>query len=188
MSKLEAILSQEVEAEIQAILEGAKAKAEALRSEAKAKAEGVLAAKRRALEASLQAAIRRAESAGELLLSTARTEAKGEVLFQVRAKVEEALRALPDSPEWPQVLRKLSEEALSALGEPEALVSHPENLVHLEAFARERGLELRVDPALRLGVRAIGKGGRTQVENALPSRLERAWDALSSRVAQVLWG
>ncbi|WP_167481849.1 V-type ATP synthase subunit E [Thermus caldilimi] len=188
MSKLEAILSQEVEAEIQTVLQEAKAKAETLKSEAKAKAEGLLAAKKRALEASLQAAIRRAESAGELLLATARTEAKGEVLSQVKAKVEEALRALPDSPEWPQVLRKLAEEALLALGEPEALASHPDNLPHLEGLARERGLELRADPALRLGVRAIGKGGRTQVENALLSRLDRAWDALSSKVAQLLWG
>ena len=188
MSKLEAILSQEVEAEIQAVLQEAKAKAEALRSEAKAKAEGLLSARKRALEAGLQAAIRRAESAGELLLATARTEAKGEVLSQVKAKVEEALRALPNSPDWPQVLRKLAEEALAALGEPEALASHPDNLPYLEGLARERGLELRADPALRLGVRAIGKGGRTQVENALLSRLERAWDALSSKVAQVLWG
>jgi V/A-type H+/Na+-transporting ATPase subunit E len=44
------------------------------------------------------------------------------------------------------------------------------------------------DPALRLGVRAVGQGGKTQVENALESRLERAWDALSSKVAQALWG
>ncbi|MDM7324239.1 MAG: V-type ATP synthase subunit E, partial [Thermus sp.] len=164
------------------------AKAEAVKSEARSKAEALLAAKGRALEASLQAAIRRAESAGELLLSTARAGAKGEVLSQVRERVQEALRALPGSPEWPQILRGLAEEALSALGEPEALVSHPDNLPHLEALARERGLSLMADPSLSLGVRAVGKGGRTQVENALPSRLERAWDALSSRVAQVLWG
>ncbi|MFN3369209.1 MAG: V-type ATP synthase subunit E [Thermus sp.] len=188
MSKLEAILSQEVEAEIQAVLQEAKAKAERLTSEAKAKAEGMLSAKKRALEASLQAAIRRADSAGELLLATARTEAKGEVLSQVKAKVEEALKAMPDSPDWPRVLRKLAEEALAALGEPEALASHPDNLPHLEGLAQERGLELRADPALRLGVRAVDKGGRSQVENALLSRLERAWDALSSKVAQVVWG
>ncbi|WP_114312556.1 V-type ATP synthase subunit E [Thermus caldifontis] len=188
MSKLEAILSQEVEAEIQAVLAEAKAKADSLVSEARAKAEGLLSAKRRALEASLQAALRRAESAGELLLATARTEAKGEVLARVREKVQEALMALPESPDWPGVLRKLAEEALAALGEPEALASHPENLPHLEDLARQRGLKLREDPALRLGVRAMGKGGRTQVENALPSRLERAWDALSSKVAQVVWG
>jgi len=188
MSKLEAILSQEVEAEIQALLGEARAKAEAVVAEARSKAEALLSARKRALEASLQAALRRTESAGELLLATARTEAKGEVLSQVKAKVEEALRALPDSPDWPQVLRKLAEEALAALGEPEALASHPDNLPHLEGLAREQGLELRADPVLRLGVRAIGKGGRTQVENALLSRLERAWDALSSKVAQVVWG
>ncbi len=188
MSKLEAILSQEVEAEIRSLLEEAKARAEGLRKEAEAKAEALLQGRKRALEAQFQAALRRAESAGELLLATARTQAKGEVLQAVKAKAEEALLALPGKPEWPGVLRKLAEEALSALPEPEALVSHPENLPHLEPLAKERGLRLQADPALRLGVRVLGKGGRTQVENALESRLERAWDALSSQVAQVLWG
>ncbi|WP_117237123.1 V-type ATP synthase subunit E [Thermus sediminis] len=188
MSKLEAILSQEVEAEIQAILEEAKTKAEALREEAGAEAKALLEGRRRALEAAFQAALRRAESAGELLLSTARAEAKGEVLTAVRAKALEALKALPQKPEWPEVVRKLALEALSAVAEPEALATHPENLPHLEALAKERGLELLADPSLRLGVRAMGKGGKTRVENALESRLERAWDALSSQVAQALWG
>lgn len=188
MSKLEAILSQEVEAEIQAVLGEANAKAEAIKGEARAKAEALLAVKKRALEAGLQAALRRAESAGELLLATARTEAKGEVLAQVKAKVREALGGLPGKPEWPEVLRKLAEEALAALPDSAALASHPENLPHLEPLARERGLELVADPGLRLGVRAVGQGGKTQVENALESRLERAWDALSTRVAQALWG
>jgi len=188
MSKLEAILSQEVEAEIQALLAEARGRAEALRREAEAKASALLEGRRRALEAAFQAALRRAESAGELLLATLRAEARGEMLGEVKARVQAALRELPSRPEWPEVVRKLAEEALSALPEPEALASHPENLPHFEALARQRNLELRADPALRLGVRAIGKGGRTQVENALEGRLERAWDALSSRVAQVLWG
>lgn len=188
MSKLEAILVQEVEAEVQAILGEARGRAEALRSEAQAEAEALLAAKRRALETGFQAAVRRAESAGELLLATTRAQAKGEVLSQVKARAREALRNLPAKPEWPEVLRRLAEEALAALPDAAALASHPENLPHLEPLARERGLELVADPGLRLGVRAVGQGGKTQVENALESRLERAWDALSTRVAQVLWG
>lgn len=188
MSKLEAILTQEVEGEIQAILGEAEAKAQALKAQAQAKAEALLAAKRRALEAGFQGALRRTESAGELLLATARAEAKGKVLSEVKARAREALRTLPDGPEWPGVLRKLAEEALQALPGAEALVSHPENLPHLEALAQQRNLELLADPGLRLGVRAVGQGGKTQVENALESRLERAWDALSARVAQALWG
>ncbi|MCH1928226.1 hypothetical protein L6232_25870, partial [Shewanella sp. C31] len=78
--------------------------------------------------------------------------------------MREALWALPGKPEWPGVLQRLAEEALSALAEPVALASHPENLPHLEPLARERGLELVADPGLRHGVRALGKGGKTQVE------------------------
>lgn len=188
MSKLEAILSQEVEAEIRAILEGARKEAEGLLAEARAKAEALVSAKEKAVKAAFQAALKRAESAGELLLSTARAQARGEVLDRVRAQVEEALSALPQDPRWPEILRKLAEEALSALPEPEALLAHPEDLPHLEPLARARGLELRPDPALRLGVRAVGRGGKTQVENSVLSRLARAWDALSAKVAQVLWG
>jgi len=188
MSKLEAILSQEVEAEIQALLAEARAKAEALREEAEAKARTLLEGKKRSLEAAFQAALRRTESAGELLLATARAEAKGEVLAEVKARVFEVLKGLPERPEWPEVVGKLALEALAALPEPEALATHSLNFPHLEALAKERGLELRADPSLLLGVRAIGKGGKAQVENALESRLERAWDALSSKVAQALWG
>lgn len=49
-------------------------------------------------------------------------------------------------------------------------------------------MELKAEPALRLGVRAVGAEGKTQVENSLLARLDRAWDALSSKVAQALWG
>lgn len=188
MSKLETILQEEVEAELRAILEEAEAKAKALLEEAQAKAQALLEGRRRALEASHKAALKRAESAGELLLSTARAQAKGQVLEEVKAQALAALEGLRAKPEWPGILRRLAEEALAGLAQPEALLAHPEDLPHLEALARERGLALRPDPGLRLGVRAVGQGGRNQVENALPARLERAWDGLSARVAQALWG
>ncbi len=188
MSKLEAILSQEVEAEIQALLEAARREGEAALGEAKAKAEALLQARKRALEAALEAAIRRAESAGELLLSKARAEAKGEVLGEVRARVEAALAGLRQDPKWPSVLQKLAEEALEALGEAEALEAHPEDLPHLEGLARARGLALRPNPQLDLGVKAVGRGGKTQAENTLKARLERAWETLAARVAQAMWG
>lgn len=185
MSKLEAILSQEVEAEIQALLQEAEAKAEAIKREAEEKAKALLQARERALEAQYRAALRRAESAGELLVATARAQARGEVLEEVRRRVREALEALPKKPEWPEVVRKL---ALEALPGAKALVANPEDLPHLEALAKERGVELQAEPTLRLGVRAVGAEGKTQVENSLLARLDRAWDALSSKVAQALWG
>ena len=121
-------------------------------------------------------------------MATARTQARGEVLEEVRRRVREALEALPKKPEWPEVVRKLALEALEALPGAKALVANPEDLPHLEALAKERGVELQAEPALRLGVRAVGAEGKTQVENSLLARLDRAWDALSSKVAQALWG
>jgi len=64
----------------------------------------------------------------------------------------------------------------------------PADAPHLEDWARERGLELVPEPEVRLGVRVYSKTGGTYVENTLPGRLERAWEELASKVAQVLWG
>jgi V/A-type H+-transporting ATPase subunit E len=186
MSKLEMILAQEVEAEIGRLKGEAEAKARALVEEAQAKAKALLEAKERQLKAQLAQGVKRAESAAELLLATARTQAKGEVLAEARRLMEERLLALPKGEAWPEVLRRLAEEAVAALPGAEKVVVNPEDLPHLEAWAREKGLGLEADAGVRLGVRVLS--GRNQVENALLERLDRAWDQVSARLAKALWG
>ena len=103
-------------------------------------------------------------------------------------QVGESLRRAHRRAKYLAQTHRLLAEALEALPGAKALVANPEDLPHLEALARERGVELQAEPALRLGVRAVGAEGKTQVENSLLARLDRAWDALSSKVAQALWG
>ena len=188
MSKLESILQEEALREINAILAEAEEKARRILAEAEQKAERIKAAARRKLEAERKAALARAESAAELKVATARMQAKGEVIARVKELAMERLFALKNEERYPEVLRKLAEEALAAVSEPGAVAVAPEDAGHLEAWAKERGLELKTDPQIQLGVRVYSASGGTYVENTLPGRLERGWEELAARVAKVLWG
>ena len=188
MSKLETILQEEAIREINRILAEAEEKAKAILAEAEARAEQIKLAAERRLEAERRAALARAESAAELKVSTARMKARGEMIERVKRMAAERLQGIGADPRYPEILRKLAEEAVGAVAEPGWVAVRPEDLPHLEAWAQERGLMVKADPEVRLGVRVYAAGGDTYVENTLPGRLERAWEELAARVAQVLWG
>lgn len=187
MSKLETILQEEVLAEIQQIMAEAEAEAERIVEAAKEKAAATIAAQKRKLEAQKNAELHRAESAAELAVATARVEAKGKVIGEVYKRVQEKLRALPQDPEYPTVLEQLAAEAVSAVGEAEAIIVGPDDEARLKGWAEGKGLQIRTSPEVELGVVAVSKGGKTQVANTLPDRLERAWEVLSAKVTKVLW-
>ena len=188
MAKLEDILQQEVVAEVRGFESSAEAMVMGLLVEAQARADALKAARTKALEADRAAAVRRAESAAELLLSQARVQARGQIMDQVKAGLGTSLAAYKSNPAYPATLVKLAQEALASIGQAEALVVAPGDEAHLKAWAQQNSLELRTDPGLTLGVRVVGIGGKAQVQNSLPERLERAWDALSARAAQAIWG
>ena len=188
MSKLETILQEEAIREINRILAEAEEKARALLAEAEARAAQIQAAAERRLEAEKRAALARAESAAELKVATARMQARGAMIERVKRMVAERLQGLGADPRYPEILKRLAEEAVAAVGEPGWVAADPEDMGHLEGWAKERGVELKADSEVRLGVRVYAKGGDTYVENTLPGRLERAWEELASKVAQVLWG
>jgi len=188
MSKLETILQEEVLAEIQRVLAEAEAEAERIVAAAREKAEAMVAAQKRKLEAQKAAELHRAESAAELAVTTARVEAKGKVIGEVYKRVQEKLKAMPQDPEYPTVLEQLAAEAVAAVGEAEAIIVSPDDEARLKGWAEGKGLQLRTSPEVELGVVAVSKGGKTQVANTLPDRLERAWETLSAEVSRVLWG
>ncbi len=188
MSKLETILQEEVLAEIQRVLAEADAEAERIVAAAREKAEAMVAAQKRKLEAQKAAELHRAESAAELAVTTARVEAKGKVIGEVFERVKRRLTALPEDPEYPTVLERLATEAVAAVGEAEAIIVNPADEARLKGWAEGKGLQLRTSPEVKLGVVAVSKGGKTQVANTLPERLERAWETLSAEVSRVLWG
>ena len=188
MSKLKDILQEEALAEINKILGEADSKAETLIAEAKSKASERLEACRRKVEAELRGATRRAESTAELILSTARMQVKGEAINLVKNKVLSGLEEIAGKPNYGKILEALAEEARKAVGAPEAVVVHPSDKAKLRTWAIRKGLELRTDPGLHLGVRIVAHGGQRSAENSLPERLKRAWESVASGVAQRLWG
>ncbi len=188
MSKLGDILQEEALAEINAILTEADSKARVLIREAEKQASDRVSAYQRRAEAEHRAAARRSESAAELTLATVRIQARGQVIALVKKRTLAALEALAGRPNYGRVLEALAEEALKAVEAPEALVVHPDDRDKLSPWAIQKGLELRTDPKLHLGVRIVSRGGRRSVENSLPERLQRAWETLASGVAQRLWG
>ena len=187
MSKLGDILQDEVREEIAGILSDADTRVEMLIQEARKKASARLAAHQRRSEAETRAAHRRAQSAAELTVSTARMQARGRVMALVRKKALEAFDDLPGKPDYPEVLQALAEEAMKTVEGPKAVIVHPSDKPLLSGWATQKGLDLRTDPGIRLGVRIVSADGKRSVENCLPGRLERAWDTLASGVEKILW-
>lgn len=186
MSRLGEILEEESAGEINAILTEAESRAGRIFTEYKEKAEALLAEQRRKVDAEIRTAVRRAQSAAELTIATHRAQAKGGIMGEVRARALSAIEELSSRPDYGELLCALAEEASQALVAPTSVVSHPKDKQKLGDWAAARGLELKTDPELRLGVRIESGYGRT-VENTLPERLHRAWDTLASEVARRLW-
>lgn len=187
MADLETALRQEAEAEIQAIKSAAEAEAQEILAAAQAQAQSARKARKRVLAQERERALKAAESARVLELSTARARARGEMIEEVRHKVLEALEKIPARKEYSRILTKLADQALAATQAPERVEASPQDLVHLEAWAKSHNLELNADPTLQLGVRLVGNGGRSRVENTLPGRLERSWESFSAQVAAELF-
>jgi V/A-type H+-transporting ATPase subunit E len=187
MSDLDGIIQKEALAEINQLLQESEAKAAAVIQEAQTKASAQVAACRKRTEAEVRAAVRRAESAAQLTVSTARIHARGREVALVKEKALGALEEIAAKPNYGEVLSALADEAFQAVKAPEAVVVHPNDRDKLEDWAVHKGIELRTDPGIRVGVRIISSGGKSSVENSLPERLDRAWDMVVSGVVQLLW-
>jgi V/A-type H+/Na+-transporting ATPase subunit E len=186
MPKLKNILQEEVSAEINQVLEEAKSRSEKIVSEARSQADARLAARRKQNEADERTAIQRARSAGNLTISIARLQARGAIIEQARKGAMAAIGEASSKPGYGDVLLALAEEAAGEIDAPEALVVNPDDKEKIEDWAARKGIELRTDPSLKLGVRISNRHGKT-VENTLPERLNRAWDTVVSDVAKLLW-
>jgi V/A-type H+-transporting ATPase subunit E len=187
MSKLADILQQEVLAEIDAILAEADSQAGRLIDEAKQKASARMAARRKRAESEARRSVQRTQSAAEFTVATARMQAKDRMIEQVRNKALAAIEETAGKPSYAQILQALAEEALKAVETAEAVIVNPRDQENLRDWAKAKGLELRVDPGLRLGVRMETRGGKRSVLNSLPERFQRSWDLLTSGVAKILW-
>jgi V/A-type H+-transporting ATPase subunit E len=129
----------------------------------------------------------RAEGAAELTVSTACIQAKGQAIAKVRNMALSAIEELAGKPDYAKILTALADEAIQAVDAAEVVVVNPADAAILGHWALQKGIEIRTDPELRLGVRLVSLSSKRSVENSLPERLDRAWDSLASRVEKILW-
>lgn len=187
MSKLDDILRQEAHADISRILDESGSRAESLIREAKKKASARLAIHRKRIESEIRAASNRAQGAAELTVATARVQAKGEIIALVRKKTLSAIEELGAKSGYSQILTALADEAIEALEATEVVVVNPNDAKIISSWAMQRQIEIQTDAELHLGVRLVSPSSRRSAENSLAERLDRVWDMLSARVAQILW-
>ena len=187
MAKLDEILKEEALADINRILDDSEARAETMIQAAETKAATRLAVHHKRVESEARSAKRRAEGAAELAVSTARIQAKGQIIALVRKKALSAIEELAGKPGYSKILTALAEEAIKAVDAAEAVVVNPNDTAILSGWAMQKGIEIQTDPKLRLGVRLVSRSSRRSAENSLPERLDRSWDTLSARLAQILW-
>jgi len=188
MSKLGDILQEEVLREIDTVLAGAESQATALVREAEEKASARIRSHQKEMEAEARAATWRARSNAELKVATARMQAKYQVIDLVRKSALSSLEELVKRDNYSDILKALAEEALKAVEGGTIVFVHPDDEEKIHYWAEEKGLALRTDPGLRMGVRIANRDSKRSVENSLPERLERAWNVLASDVAEQLWG
>ena len=186
MSKLEEILQQEVATEIEEILGEADSRAARIVSEAKGHAEDRIVEHKKKLAAEARAATQGAQSAADLIVASARTRARGEVLDLLWQKVHLALEETPSRADYGAILQALAAEARHVAAGAQALVVNPDDQDKVKEWARQHGLELQTNPELRLGVRIVSQGG-TVIENTLPERLRRAWSIFGPEMTGMLW-
>jgi V/A-type H+-transporting ATPase subunit E len=188
MSKLGDILQEEVLREIDTILALAESRAAEIVREAEENASSRMKSHQKKMEAQARAATWRARSGAELTVSTARMQAKYRVIDSLRRRALVSLEEMANRDNYRDILEALAEEALGAVEGGKVLVVHPADEDKIHNWAAQKGLELRTDPGLRMGVRIVNRDSKRSVENSLPERLERAWNVLASDVAKQLWG
>ena len=186
MSKLVELLQAEAGAEIEGIAAAAEDRAAKILSEAKSHAEEQIAAHKKQMEGEARDAARRAQSAADLIVASARTQARGEVLDLLWQEVHHALEEIASQANFGEILQALAAEAMPVAGKAEAAVVNPDDQDKLKDWVRQQGLDLQTDPNLHLGVRIVSQRGNA-TENTLPERLRRAWGTLGPEVSKILW-
>ena len=189
MADLATLLESEAQAEIEAILGEARARANAIVQAAQDQAKGILEGRKRALEVELAAGQVRAKSAAELESAAMRLAANHGATEKAFASAEADLRTFTKSGEYQGVLARLITEVKGVLGDVARLEVNPADVSVAKLAAQAAGLsgvEIVSNPEIETGVRASPKAGQTAVTNTLLGRLGRGRDALLAEVAGLL--
>ncbi|HEX6326396.1 MAG TPA: hypothetical protein VFZ72_07480 [Jiangellaceae bacterium] len=163
LAPVQSKLHAQAEADARTTLDQARRQADRIRSDARARAAGILADSRAEGEEQARAAVaarvvRRRREARDVVLSVRR-----DLYDELRRASRDAARALRDSSDYPEILRRLTERAVAAMGPEAAVQESPDGGVVAVAGSRRLDLSLPV-----LAEREMDRLG---------SEVERLWAA-----------
>ena len=182
------ILESEVAGEIAAIEQQARERAAAIVAQAQERADSLVESRTRLLANEKTAALTRARSAANLDGNAQQLNAANTLQSRAFVEAEAQLKAIPQHPEYQGILSKLLQEAHGALPSPEAIEANPMELSAVQQAAQQLGLNLPVrgNDSVSTGVRLVGAGGKTSVQNTLLGRLQAGRETLSAQVSRLL--
>ncbi|WP_424951163.1 V-type ATP synthase subunit E [Deinococcus sp.] len=182
------ILEQEVAGEIAAIEAQASEKAAATLAQAQERAAALTESRQRLLAGEKAAALTRARSAADLDGNAQQLNAANTLQSRAFVEAETQLRAIPQHPEYRGILSKLLQEAHAALPSAEVIEANPSELEAVRMAAQTLGLTVPVrgNDSVVTGVRLVGAGGKTSIQNTLIGRLQAGRETLSAQVSRLL--
>ncbi len=182
------ILETEIQGEIARIREQAQTNADQIIAQAQERARTMLESRQRALHTDYAAGLTRARSAADLDANAQRLAAGDTLQVQAFQTAQAHLSQIPSLPEYPQVLAKLIQEALTALPNAQVIeaASSEHDAVRASLAQLGRHLDLRANESVKTGVRLVGENGKTSVQNTLLGRLSAAQGELSAQVSRLL--
>lgn len=180
---LDQLLENEARAEIDRIRAEGRSQAEAIVRAAQERSEATLASRKRALDAQLAAGVVRAQSGATLEVSAARLNASDSGMKRAFEIAEQQLHGVTGLPEYREILSRLISEARGAIGAVEALEVNPADVALASELVQD--VEVRANPAVVGGVRAVGPGGKSGITNTLLGRLARVREGIAPQVAKV---
>lgn len=144
LAPVQAKLRAQAETDAHSALERARRQASQIRAEARSRAAGILADSKAEGEEQARAAVaarvvRRRREARDVVLAVQRN-----LYDELRRASRNAARALRDDPGYPEILRRLTERAVAAMGPGASVQESPDGGVVAEAGSRRLDLSLPV--------------------------------------------
>ncbi len=188
-SELLKLIENEAQAEQQRILDAARQEAKDILDKARAQTVQMKESQEALLTAENNITAVKDQSAARLEASALILSAKDKIINGIFAEAAQKLNALSGAPQK-QALKNLMAEACSQFGPGMVVTVKKEDLALAQQIAKELKLDakLETDPQVKDGVIVSNPDRTSVVLNRFADRMARAKPALTSSLAQILWG
>jgi len=188
-SELLKLIENEAQVEQQRILDAARQGAKDILDKARAQTVQMKEAQEIRLVSETSISTVKAQSAAQLEASALVLSSKDRILNGIFAEAAQQLNSLSGAP-LKQALKNLMAEACSQFGPGMVVTVKKEDLALAQQIAKELKLDakLEADPLVQDGVIVSNPDRTSVVLNRFADRMARAKPALTSSLAQILWG